>query len=370
MTLRFIDQEDQSPQGDNYSPDMVAGLDLRGLYRQADKALGGWLPGGGTANPLSKPVRQAVQTLGDPVGAAEKNATVARPKPAARPYQRIPGATPSTPALDAKGNLTKEGKALLAQLGINPSIVTDINQTNPVSVAQARLFPEYGGRAHANPMANQIYLPIDRYNNTLAVLAHEGAHINRSRSPAPVEGMFGRLPGDVARGLKAATGGDFSPAAGPLAPLRIAGGFLTARSDAREEDYAEALAQEVMRGTTGTPVNAAGNTIAPGAPSGYSKNLYSTGMTDVRDGLIDLMIPASLKETARDLLSQASRNLSAPAGPPAPSYNARQLAIGPKLQEAEYDLLMEQQNNPNSPRAAQLAKIVKQLRNDMAAAGR
>jgi hypothetical protein len=52
--LRYIDQED-----DNYSSDQVAGLDLRGLYQQADKALGGWLPGGGTGNALSKPVQQA-----------------------------------------------------------------------------------------------------------------------------------------------------------------------------------------------------------------------------------------------------------------------------------------------------------------------
>lgn len=56
--LRFIDQPD-----DNYSADQVAGLNLGGLYQQADKALGGWLPGGGTANPLSKPVRQATQAV-------------------------------------------------------------------------------------------------------------------------------------------------------------------------------------------------------------------------------------------------------------------------------------------------------------------
>lgn len=56
--LRFIDQED-----DNDSADQVAGLNLGGLYQQADKALGGWLPGGGVANPLSKPIRQATQAI-------------------------------------------------------------------------------------------------------------------------------------------------------------------------------------------------------------------------------------------------------------------------------------------------------------------
>lgn len=59
MALRLIDQE----QDENYSSDQVAGLDLRGLYQQADKALGGWLPGGGTGNPLSKPVQQATTQI-------------------------------------------------------------------------------------------------------------------------------------------------------------------------------------------------------------------------------------------------------------------------------------------------------------------
>lgn len=65
--LRFIDQEE-----DNYSADQVAGLDLRGLYQQADKALGGWLPGGGTGNPLSKPAQQAVTQIKEAPAKAAK----------------------------------------------------------------------------------------------------------------------------------------------------------------------------------------------------------------------------------------------------------------------------------------------------------
>lgn len=57
--LRFVDQE----QDDNFSADQVAGLDLRGLYQKADKAMGGWLPGGGTGNPLSGPARQAASSV-------------------------------------------------------------------------------------------------------------------------------------------------------------------------------------------------------------------------------------------------------------------------------------------------------------------
>lgn len=36
---------------------------VRNLYQRADKALGGWLPGGGTGNPLSKPVRQIASVV-------------------------------------------------------------------------------------------------------------------------------------------------------------------------------------------------------------------------------------------------------------------------------------------------------------------
>ena len=32
-------------------------------YKQADKALGGWLPGGGTASPVSRPVQRAIEAV-------------------------------------------------------------------------------------------------------------------------------------------------------------------------------------------------------------------------------------------------------------------------------------------------------------------
>lgn len=42
---------------------MLRFLDLEGAYAAADKAVGGWLPGGGTANPLSDAVRPALETI-------------------------------------------------------------------------------------------------------------------------------------------------------------------------------------------------------------------------------------------------------------------------------------------------------------------
>ena len=42
---------------------MLRFIDLEGAYKAADKAVGGWLPGGGTANPLSDAVRPALEKI-------------------------------------------------------------------------------------------------------------------------------------------------------------------------------------------------------------------------------------------------------------------------------------------------------------------
>lgn len=42
---------------------MLRFLDLEGAYKAADKAVGGWLPGGGTANPLSNTVRPVLEKI-------------------------------------------------------------------------------------------------------------------------------------------------------------------------------------------------------------------------------------------------------------------------------------------------------------------
>ena len=215
--LRFLDQE----QDDN--SDQVAGLNLGGLYQKADKAMGGWLPGGGTGNPLSKPVRQVIQAATKPPVAELKKPPV--------PYQRIPGATNDSPALKPDGSLTKEGKEVLRQLGSTATTTNKLSETNPLAQIGATM--GYPNAAHANPFKNQIYLP-DGLND-LTTFAHEVGHLNQNQRKGnrpPLEGVLGQALSAPAAAIKKATGGELSPFSQLLAPLRILGGGITAYSDA------------------------------------------------------------------------------------------------------------------------------------------
>lgn len=71
--LRFIDREGLPDDLSNGLPDDLPGtlgmeveqtaFDIGKMYRQADKALGGILPGGGTAGPLSRPARTVLNAV-------------------------------------------------------------------------------------------------------------------------------------------------------------------------------------------------------------------------------------------------------------------------------------------------------------------
>jgi hypothetical protein len=350
--LRYIDQED-----DNYSSDQVAGLDLRGLYQKADKALGGWLPGGGTGNPLSKPVQQAVKAVTTP--------PVAELKPLNKPYARIPGAKPEDPALTPEGALTKGGKEVLKQLGINPSVTSKLAETNPIAQLGAEM--GYLGAAHANPFKNQIYIPNSNLN-TLAVLAHEAGHLDqkqRSGKRPPLEGVFGQALNVPATAVKEATGGELSPFAQLLAPLRILGGGLTAYSDAHEEDHAEKYTHRAMLGMTGMGQGAIADAGTPTTPSIYSQNLHSTGLGSAATGVVDLLMPPPLKALAMGV--QAATEGRQQAGPPAPKmskFELQQLAI-----MTEADLIAEQRANPNSRLIPRLKQIADQAKAALAQAG-
>lgn len=353
MALRLIDQE----QDDNYSSDQVAGLDLGGLYQQADKALGGWLPGGGTGNVLSKPVRQLIN--------AASTAPVAKLKPLAQPYQRIPSARPESPALTPQGNLTKEGKEVLRQLGINASVTNKLSETNPV----AQIGAEFGylGAAHANPFKNQIYIPNSNLN-TLAVLTHEAGHLDqkqRSGKRPPLEGIFGQALNVPATAVKEATGGELSPFAQLLAPLRILGGGLTAYSDAHEEDHAEKYTHRAMLGMTGIGQGGIADAGTPTTPSIYSQNLHSTGLGSAATGAVDMLMPPALKALAMGV--EAATKGRQQAGPPAPKvskFQLQQMAV-----MAEADLIAEQRANPNSRLIPRLKQIADQAKAALEQAG-
>jgi hypothetical protein len=355
MALTFVDKPE-----DNYSPDQVAGLNLGGLYQQADKALGGWLPGGGTANPLSKPLRQAVQVL--------TTAPVATVKPPDRPFKPIKGATRDTPAVDQRGNLTKEGKEVLAQLGITANVTGNMSETNPLAQIGAKLSPIYAGAAHANPFENEIYIPPAGGLNNLAVLAHEAGHLDKSRRKGnrpPLEGVLGQAINMPAAALKQATGGDLSPFAQLLAPLRILGGGVTAYSDAHEEDYAEKYTQSAMRSMVGDSSGRGGiaNAGTATTASGYSQGLYSTGMDSAVEGVVDLAIPTPVKVLGA-VVDQAAKALK-PKEKAGPALNptASKQKLQMLLVEADVDLKVEAKQNPNS----RLLPRLKQIRDGYAA---
>lgn len=257
------------------------------VWGQADRALGGWLPGGGTASPVTRHVQQ--------LGKFVNTVPQANLKPSAQGFRRIPGATPNSPVWNYETRtLTPEAKKVLSQLGQSPDVTWDINKTNPIAQLGSQL--GYGDMftAHANPFKNQIFMPLSNRSD-LTTLIHEAGHLDRTRRSAarPVtEGILGQAIDTPASFLREATGSDLSPLKGTLAPFRIAGGLLTALSDAKEEDYAEKYTMDATKQMFGELTSARGG--FRNEPSNYANNLYSQGAESVAQGVSDL-IPGPIK---------------------------------------------------------------------------
>jgi len=311
-------------------------------YRQADKQLGGWLPGGGTASPVTAKLQRA---LTEP-----HSQLLSSPKP----YTRIAGANFLSPALDARGQATPQAIDMLRQLGISANITGNVNETNPVAILGERL--GYLGAAHANPLKNQIYLPGNL--NTLSTLAHEAGHLDKSRRAGsrPIfEGILGQamdVPAAVVKGL---TGGELSPFAQTVAPFRIAGGLATALSDAKEEDYAERFASDV----TGKMLGESQTHMGGNAKQGflYPDLLYQRGVESFKEGVNDLVIPPIGKAAIGVGQTIQNQIQEALPKPPAvfeevPNLRLQQLAI-----ESDLDYRQELRENPNSLLLPRLQKI-------------
>ena len=161
------------------------------IWSKADRALGGWLPGGGTASPITKAVFPA------------------QPFPA-------------------------RSKKLEELTGVKARFV-DVAQTPTIA---SRLAPaiteEMQNRAYANPLLGQVGMfdyrggatPRERFTEM-----HELGHINTKDQPYPINlGTAGRY----LKGISEKTGN--------LPPVDIAAGFLMRRFDAPEEDRAERFA--------------------------------------------------------------------------------------------------------------------------------
>ena len=251
-------------------------------YKQLDEQLGGWLPGGGTASPLTRSAQQL-----DRFTSTVPQATL---KPPTQGFKNIPGATPDSYVWDFNTRtLTPQAKEVLRQLGQSPDVTWDINKTNPVAQIGSQLGYAAELTAHANPFKNQIFMPLSSGSN-LKTLIHEAGHLDRTRrsSPRPVtEGILGQVLDTPAAFLREATGGDLSPLKGTLAPFRLAGGLLTALSDAKEEDYAEKFTMDATEKMLGRSTSARGGHVK-NEPSAYAHNLYNQGASSFSQGLSDL----------------------------------------------------------------------------------
>jgi len=158
----------------------------KSAYQKADKASGGWLPGGGTASPVTKAVF---------------------------PAQPFPGRT----------------KELERQTGVKTRITSLHN--NSISDKIPYLT---NSQAYANPYLNEVKMrnyqggktPRERY-----VEHHELGHIYGG------DNGWTRLLGASGRSLK-----DFSSKLGNLAPLDVVAGLKMQHLDAPEEDRAERFA--------------------------------------------------------------------------------------------------------------------------------
>jgi hypothetical protein len=312
-------------------------------YKEADKRLGGWLPGGGTASPVTARFQRAL---------AEPRSQLL---PAAKPFTRIAGANPLSPAINSKtGQITPEASEMLRQMGISTTVTQNINETNPIAILGQHL--GYIGAAHANPLKNQIYLPGGM--NNLTVLAHEAGHLDKKRRAdnRPIfEGILGQAIDTPATLIKKITGGEFSPLAQPLAPFRLAGGLATALSDAKEEDYAERFAEDATKSMLGEAV-----AHMPGDPKGgflYPKLLYQRGRESFSEGVQDLLNPPIAKAAGNAVQFMQNQIQEALPKPPSlfedvPNLRLQQMAI-----EADLDYRQELKENPNSLLLPRLQKI-------------
>lgn len=311
-------------------------------YKEADKRLGGWLPGGGTASPVTTKFQRAL---------AEPRSQLL---PSPKPYTQIAGATVDSPALNAKGQLTPQAAQMLRQLGISANVTGDVSKTNPIAIIGEHL--GYLGAAHANPLTNQIYLP-GNFNN-LTTLAHEAGHLDKSRRAGsrPIfEGILGQVIDTPAAVAKNLTGGELSPFSQVLAPFRLAGGLATALSDAKEEDYAERFSEDVTGRMLGSPRTHMGGNAKQGFL--YPSLLYQRGQESVAEGVNDLINPPVAKAAVG--AAQSFRNLIGEILPKQPSvfedvpdFRLQQLAI-----ESDLDYQGELKENPNSPLLPRLKRI-------------
>lgn len=217
-------------------------------YKEADKRLGGWLPGGGTASPVTRAVF---------------------------PPQSFPARSRELEQMTGV-------KGRFVDLEKTPTITRRIAQT---------VAPLWGSQAYANPLLNEIGVPGYSGGKTpeeRQLEVHELGHLN----PAD-KGIYSYL-GTAGRYLQGV-----SSSMGNLPPVDFLAGKLMQNFDAPEEDRAEQFAARFAN---------QGNYPAPQITSGgfseYGNRLRKEGGELSQDALNRMLNPWGISENVTRFVNE------------------------------------------------------------------
>ena len=217
------------------------------IWRSADRAVGGWLPGGGTASPITQAVF---------------------------PPQPYPG----------------RSKELAKITGVTARFVDPAQTTTLVRRIAPAISPQWGENDYANPLLTEVAMADYRGGITPSerrTEIHELGHINPSDkqwfSSLGVSGRF-------FEGLNRSSN---------LAPINILSGVLMKNADAREEDRAERFtAKFASKGNYPAPK------IYEGGTSDYGNSLRRQGQELINRGVEQITNPWGLTERVTTFVNQ------------------------------------------------------------------
>jgi hypothetical protein len=216
-------------------------------YQKADRATGGWLPGGGTASPITRAVL---------------------------PPQPYPS----------------RSKELEKITGVSARFVDPSQTTTLVRKIAPAISPKWGTNDYANPLLNEVAISNYRGGSTpreKQTEFHELGHIN------PADKQWFSYLGVAGRSLEGANQSLNS------APLNVLSGFLMKNADAREEDRAERFtAKFAPQGGYTSPK------IYEGGTSDYGNKLRREGQELINRGVEQITNPWGLTERVTTFVNQ------------------------------------------------------------------
>jgi hypothetical protein len=224
------------------------------VWRKADQALGGWLPGGGVASPVTKAVK---------------------------PAQPAPGRT----------------KELEEITGVKSRIVDPTTTPTLVRSSAPMISSQWGTANYANPLLNEIGMseyrggatPLERHTEF-----HELGHLNPKD-----KGLYSYI-GTTGRFLQGV-----SEKTGNLPPMQMLAGLGLKYADAPEEDRAERFAKQyASKGKYPAPA------ITPSGESAYGQSLRKEGQELIESGIEGIVNPFGLRTKITEFINrQQSRPL-------------------------------------------------------------